>query len=189
MFFLNTVFLVPANDNKWAASSNPTTCWVSFLKPSHQQIPRAPEGRREGKQRFCETRAQGALHLIWPQTPTMQARSDLEMQLRWTFLSRAGTWDSTQLFGGSFSFQTSAFPCRKAENPLHQSISAHQATGAGFTCYPATIVSVLREENAHLEYLAVKRRNCYYLKPATAIWFIFKWRVHFIHRNFCSLLF
>lgn len=188
MFFLNTVFLVPANDNKWAASSNPTTCWVSFLKPSHQQIPGAPEAGGKGSKGSVKPEPR-ELCTSSDQSPTMQARSDLKMQLRWAFRSRAGTWDSTQLFGGSFSFQTSAFPCRKAENPLHQSISDHQATGAGFTCYPGIMVSVLREENAHLEYLGVKRRNCYYLEPATAIWFIFKWRVHFIHRNFCSLLF
>lgn len=121
-FFLNTVFLVPANGNKWAASSNLTTCWVSFPKPSHLQIPTAPAGSwgQEGREdRVLWNQSpgvqepQGALHLISPQTPTMQARSDLEMQLR-------GTFPAEQVHGTALSCLVAAFHSKHQHFPAEK---------------------------------------------------------------------
>lgn len=104
-------------------SNPPTNSTNRSTQP--QQAAGGMKGRKGSKAALpvfspavTETRTQehqGALHLIQPQTQTSQATSDLEMQLSWTFLSRAGMWDSTQLFDGSFSFQTSAFPCKPSE--------------------------------------------------------------------------
>lgn len=138
MFCLKTVFLVPSNDNKWAASSNPTTCWVSFLKPSHKQIHRAAasswgqEEREEREARLpcyvlglkAEPRSAGAPgssapHLTtepdysgkkWPWNATYV---NISKQSRYVGQHSAVWW---QLFIPNISISLQAF--RKAENPL-----------------------------------------------------------------------
>lgn len=165
------------------------------------QPQQAAEGREKGKQGclcpalLClkpEQRSAGASGSSAPHLPTDPASSvTLEcnvnisrQQSRYMGQHSAVWW---RLFIPNISISPWAF--RKAGNPLHRSISEHQAAGVGLCMSPVKMVSVLRMGNAHLVYLGIKRRNCYYLKPATIIWFIFKWKVHFVHRNSWSLLF